>query len=70
MQPVCKEEIDNAPITCLLPVKSEPHTDIAHPHTGVDLLGSVQAAGDIQKVSCCITYMIESTQRAAFPEYG
>jgi hypothetical protein len=33
VKPVCKEEVDNAPITGILSVKLEPHTDIEHPHT-------------------------------------
>jgi hypothetical protein len=36
VDPVCKEEVDNAPITCILPVKSEAHTEIDHPHTSGD----------------------------------
>jgi hypothetical protein len=35
-EPECKEEVDNTPITCVLSVKSEPHTDIDHPHTSSD----------------------------------
>jgi hypothetical protein len=36
VKPVCKEEVDNAPITCILSVKSEPHTEIEHPLTSGD----------------------------------
>jgi hypothetical protein len=83
VDPVCKEEVDNTPITCILPMKSEPHTDIEHPLTsgdnseawhrttsdiptslqfGVEMLGSVQGAGYIQKVRCCIPLIINMTE--------
>jgi hypothetical protein len=88
VKPVCKEEVDSARITCILPVKLEPHTEIEHPLTSGDngeashrttsnmaaslqsevgMLGSVEGAGDIKEVSCCIpniTNMEESIQRA------
>jgi hypothetical protein len=70
LKPVCKEEVDDTPITCILPVKLEPHTDIDHPHpashrttsdmpasmqSGVAMFGTVQEAGDITEVSCIPT---------------